>query len=112
MGVSVDGNDVLAVREAVRAAAERARAGEGPTLIECQTFRMRGHEEASGTDYVPSALFEQWRLRDPIHTLELDLFPRGAFQKRFSRSFERRTERIGHETDEAVRTPSNLDARS
>jgi 2-oxoisovalerate dehydrogenase E1 component len=53
-GTIVDGNDVLAVREAVAWAAERARAGEGPALLECKTFRMRGHEEASGTDYVPA----------------------------------------------------------
>src|SRR5690606_26062214 len=48
-GEVVDGNDVLAVIDAVRRAAERARAGEGPTLLEMKTFRMRGHEEASGT---------------------------------------------------------------
>jgi 2-oxoisovalerate dehydrogenase E1 component len=53
-GVVVDGNDVLAVVEAVGRAAVRARNGDGPTLLEFKTFRMRGHEEASGTDYVPS----------------------------------------------------------
>src|SRR6185503_895317 len=52
-GVVVDGNDILAVLDAVRAAATRARAGDGPTLLEFKTFRMRGHEEASGTAYVP-----------------------------------------------------------
>lgn len=65
-GVVVDGNDVLAVIEAVGAAAGRARAGEGPTLLEMKTFRMRGHEEASGTKYVPDHLFEQWREQDPV----------------------------------------------
>src|ERR687898_871121 len=53
-GDLVDGNDVLAVRAAVERAAARARAGKGPTLVECKTFRMRGHEEASGNDYVPA----------------------------------------------------------
>ena len=52
-GLVVDGNDLLAVVRAVRRAAERARRGDGPTLLEFKTFRMRGHEEASGTDYVP-----------------------------------------------------------
>ena len=65
-GAVVDGNDVLAVVEAVQAAAARARQGEGPTLLEMKTFRMRGHEEASGTRYVPPSLFDEWRPRDPI----------------------------------------------
>jgi 2-oxoisovalerate dehydrogenase E1 component len=59
-GVICDGNDVLAVVRATREAAARARRGEGPTLIEFKTFRMRGHEEASGTAYVPKALIEEW----------------------------------------------------
>jgi 2-oxoisovalerate dehydrogenase E1 component len=62
----VDGNDVLAVIAAVRRAADRARAGEGPTLLEMKTFRMRGHEEASGTKYVPADLFAEWAPRDPV----------------------------------------------
>ncbi len=65
-GEVVDGNDVLAVIDAVRRAADRARAGEGPTLLEMKTFRMRGHEEASGTKYVPDALFDAWNERDPL----------------------------------------------
>ena len=65
-GEVVDGNDVLAVIDAVRRAAERGRSGEGPTLLEMKTFRMRGHEEASGTKYVPDALMEEWTTRDPL----------------------------------------------
>lgn len=65
-GVKVDGNDLNAVMEAVSAAADRARAGEGPTLLEMKTFRMRGHEEASGTKYVPQELFDQWKPLDPV----------------------------------------------
>jgi 2-oxoisovalerate dehydrogenase E1 component len=65
-GRVVDGNDVLAVREAVAWAAGRARAGKGPALLECKTFRMRGHEEASGTDYVPAEQLAAWVARDPI----------------------------------------------
>ncbi len=65
-GVRVDGNDLDAVYRAVTEAAARARAGEGPTLLECVTFRMRGHEEASGTAYVPDELFERWAPRDPL----------------------------------------------
>lgn len=65
-GVKVDGNDVLAVIEAVRDAASRARAGDGPTLLEMKTFRLRGHEEASGTKYVPKDLMEKWQAQDPL----------------------------------------------
>jgi 2-oxoisovalerate dehydrogenase E1 component len=69
-GTVVDGNDVLAVVEAVGRAASRARAGQGPTLLEFKTFRMRGHEEASGTAYVPPQLFEEWGRKDPLVRFE------------------------------------------
>ncbi|MGA0254888.1 MAG: alpha-ketoacid dehydrogenase subunit alpha/beta [Rhodothermales bacterium] len=64
--VVVDGNNVLAVMEAVRNARKRALKGDGPTLLEMKTFRMRGHEEASGTKYVPKELQEKWATLDPI----------------------------------------------
>jgi TPP-dependent pyruvate/acetoin dehydrogenase alpha subunit len=65
-GVSVDGNDVEAVFEATRVAAERARGGEGPTLIECHTMRMHGHGAHDDMSYVQEELLEEWRGRDPI----------------------------------------------
>jgi TPP-dependent pyruvate/acetoin dehydrogenase alpha subunit len=65
-GVSVDGNDVEAVFEASRSAADRARAGEGPTLIECRTLRMHGHGAHDDMSYVPEGLHEEWKRRDPI----------------------------------------------
>jgi TPP-dependent pyruvate/acetoin dehydrogenase alpha subunit len=65
-GVKVDGNDVEAVFEAARAAAERARSGEGPTLIECVTMRMHGHGAHDDMSYVPPEMFEEWSQRDPI----------------------------------------------
>ncbi|MGH9889455.1 MAG: alpha-ketoacid dehydrogenase subunit alpha/beta, partial [bacterium] len=72
-GVVVDGNDLLAVCEAVATAAERGRRGDGPTLLELKTFRMRGHEEASGTDYVPKHMFEEWARKDPVARFEASL---------------------------------------
>jgi len=72
-GRIVDGNDVMAVRDAAAWAADRARAGEGPALLECKTFRMRGHEEASGTDYVPAEQLAAWVGRDPIARFEAHL---------------------------------------
>lgn len=77
-GEVVDGNDLLAVHDAVSRAASRARGGEGPTLLEFKTFRMRGHEEASGTAYIPAHLFEEWGKRDPIDRFERRLFAWGV----------------------------------
>lgn len=65
-GVDVDGNDVEAVFEAARVAAERARTGEGPTLIECRTMRMHGHGAHDDIRYVPREVLEHWQRRDPI----------------------------------------------
>ncbi|MEJ7876280.1 MAG: thiamine pyrophosphate-dependent dehydrogenase E1 component subunit alpha [Solirubrobacterales bacterium] len=65
-GVAVDGNDVEAVFEASRSAVERARSGEGPTLIECRTLRMHGHGAHDDMSYVPAGLHAEWAKRDPI----------------------------------------------
>jgi len=65
-GVNVDGGDVLAVSEAVAEAIERARAGEGPTLIVCDTPRMRGHEEGDPQEYRPKDNIDDAKSRDPI----------------------------------------------
>lgn len=65
-GVRVDGNDVEAVYEAAQAAVARARLGDGPTLIECVTFRMRGHSIIDAAEYVPAEQRSAWAARDPI----------------------------------------------
>jgi pyruvate dehydrogenase E1 component alpha subunit len=65
-GVKVDGNDVEAVFDAAAAACERARAGGGPTLIECETMRMHGHGAHDDMRYVPKELLAEWEARDPI----------------------------------------------
>src|SRR6185295_3158705 len=77
-GLVVDGNDLLAVYRSVERAAERARRGDGPTLLEFKTFRMRGHEEASGTAYVPKRLFAEWAKKDPIDLFESRLIAEGT----------------------------------
>ncbi len=69
-GHSVDGNDVEAVFEAVRAARSRAAAGGGPTLIEAHTMRMHGHAAHDDMRYVPAEELERWRARDPIERQE------------------------------------------
>jgi TPP-dependent pyruvate/acetoin dehydrogenase alpha subunit len=67
-GVVCDGNDVLAVRDAVAAAVTRARAGEGPTLVEAKTYRHRGHYEGDMCTYRPDGELEEWLQRDPLIT--------------------------------------------
>ena len=76
-GEFVDGNDVLAVYEATRKAIERARSGQGPTLIEADTMRMRGHAEHDDMKYVPVALLEEWKAKDPIARYEGRLLQQG-----------------------------------
>ncbi len=64
---TVDGNDLWAVREAAVKAVERARSGEGPTLLECQTYRHHGHSKADPGKYRPPEEVERWLARDPLN---------------------------------------------
>ncbi|HEU5227759.1 MAG TPA: thiamine pyrophosphate-dependent dehydrogenase E1 component subunit alpha [Ktedonobacteraceae bacterium] len=89
-GESVDGNDVLAVMEAVGKAVERARAGEGPQLVECKTFRVRGHSEADKADYVPEELREAWLQKDPITRFEAYLTEKGILTAKEKAEIEAR----------------------
>ncbi|HYK57351.1 MAG TPA: thiamine pyrophosphate-dependent enzyme, partial [Flavisolibacter sp.] len=68
--VVIDGNNVLTVYETVKGVREHCIKNQKPYLIECMTFRMRGHEEASGTKYVPKELFDTWQVKDPIKNYE------------------------------------------
>ncbi len=77
-GVSIDGNNVLKVFETIRNLAESLRENPRPVLVECVTFRMRGHEEASGTKYVPKELFDVWGRKDPVSTFEKFLLNEGV----------------------------------
>jgi 2-oxoisovalerate dehydrogenase E1 component len=69
-GIRVDGNNILEVYNSVLNLAEDIRQKPRPILLECITFRMRGHEEASGTKYVPKELMEQWAKKDPVDNYE------------------------------------------
>jgi TPP-dependent pyruvate/acetoin dehydrogenase alpha subunit len=99
-GEIVDGNDVFAVWNAAQRAIERARNGEGPTLIECKTFRMTGHSAHDDAGYVPHELFEYWEERDPIRRLERDLIKRDVITQA---GIEEMQNRINAEIDEAIR---------
>jgi pyruvate dehydrogenase E1 component alpha subunit/2-oxoisovalerate dehydrogenase E1 component alpha subunit len=65
-GHIVDGNDVMAVYTAAKSAVDECRAGRGPVLIEAKTMRMKGHAQHDPAEYVPAAMFEYWKTRDPI----------------------------------------------
>ena len=69
-GVQLDGNNILEVYDKLNELAEDIRQNPRPILVECLTFRMRGHEEASGTKYVPSHLFDEWSQKDPVKNFE------------------------------------------
>ncbi len=77
-GVTIDGNNVLKVYETIKNLAESMRENPRPILLECVTFRMRGHEEASGTKYVPKELFDVWGRKDPVSTFEKYLISEGV----------------------------------
>lgn len=76
-GEIVDGNDVEAVYAATKRAADRARSGGGPSLIECKTMRMMGHAIHDGAEYVPRELLEEWEKRNPVDLYERKLLAEG-----------------------------------
>ena len=71
--IQVDGNNILAVIRAIRTIAEEIRVNPKPYLVELMSFRMRGHEEASGTKYYPEGIQDKWALKDPVSNFELFL---------------------------------------
>jgi pyruvate dehydrogenase E1 component alpha subunit len=72
-GVLVDGNDVLAVRDVMSTAVDRARSGEGPTVVEARTYRHFGHSRTDPGTYRPADEVEAWLRRDPLEVARLDL---------------------------------------
>ncbi len=76
-GVTVDGNDVLLVYETAMTAVERARRGQGPTLVECKTYRRRGHSRADPAKYRPKEEVEEWLHRDPVMLFQEKLLQGG-----------------------------------
>lgn len=81
--LSIDGNNVLEVFTTIKDTAARIRKSHRPVLIEANTFRMRGHEEASGTRYVPKKLMDYWAQKDPILNYEKFLMAQGALDQSY-----------------------------
>ncbi len=77
-GVRIDGNNILTVYDTLRGVRDYCIKYQRPYLVECMTFRMRGHEEASGTKYVPADLLEDWGKKDPVINFEHWLLQEGV----------------------------------
>ncbi|HEY8475793.1 MAG TPA: thiamine pyrophosphate-dependent dehydrogenase E1 component subunit alpha [Chloroflexota bacterium] len=99
-GVDVDGQDALAVRRAALAAIERARRGEGPTLIGALTYRFLGHSRADPSEYRDKNVEAAWRARDPLRLFQERTLAEGALS---ADAFEALEAEVRQEIDEAVR---------
>jgi 2-oxoisovalerate dehydrogenase E1 component len=100
-GVRIDGNNVLTVFDTIKGIRDYCLTEQKPYLLECMTFRMRGHEEASGTKYVPKELMEEWRGRDPVSNYEMILMQWGVLD---AVSVEQIRNEIRNYIDEEIKT--------
>ncbi len=103
-GIQLDGNNILEVFDSVRSIASKMRKNPKPVLLECMTFRMRGHEEASGTKYVPKKLMEEWAKKDPVQNYEDFLIKEKIIDKKFIETLRKKIKQeIDHGLDVAFR---------
>lgn len=100
-GVSIDGNNVLEVFETVTQLGNQLRQSPRPVLLECNTFRMRGHEEASGTKYVPKDLMDTWAKKDPIENYEQYLLKENVIDENYTAQLKKN---IKKEIDDGLAT--------
>jgi pyruvate dehydrogenase E1 component alpha subunit len=89
-GVTVDGNDAVTVFQAAVRAVERARKGEGPTLLECQTYRHKGHSRFDPATYRPEEEVEEWMKKDPIMRLRKKLIQERFFSEEEANEIDKR----------------------
>lgn len=105
-GVTVDGNDVLAIAQAFKAAEERARAGEGPTLIECKTYRWLGHWTGDPQPYRTREEVEEWKKKCPIKRLKNYLLENGMATEEELTALEDKAQALIEEAEEfALNSP-------
>ncbi len=98
----VDGNNIIEVFEITQKIIERIRKRPQPILLECKTFRMRGHEEASGTKYVPDELAREWALKDPLQNFEQFLLTEEIIDESFiSQTRDNLTRHIDESVEQA-----------
>ncbi len=87
-GIQIDGNNVMEVYNTIAKTKEDILKGSGPILIEAMTFRVRGHEEASGIKYVPKKLIEKWKKKDPVLHFESELLSKKIVDKKYIQKIE------------------------
>lgn len=98
-GKTIDGNNIIEVYQSVKEAVDRARRGEGPSLIECKTLRMGGHGTHDPATYIPKEKVEEWRKKDPIVWFQKYLESKGVMSETEARAVE---ERIEKEIEDAM----------
>ncbi|MCK6612903.1 MAG: dehydrogenase E1 component subunit alpha/beta [Ignavibacteriaceae bacterium] len=104
--IRIDGNNVLEVYNTITSLYKKQQENPRPFLIEALTFRMRGHEEASGTKYVPKELFEQWGKKDPVSNYESFLIEEGVLTENQTAAIrERIKEEINEEWERSEKEP-------
>lgn len=104
---SVDGNNILEVYDAVKKIGDSIRKKPRPFLLECRTFRIRGHEEASGTKYYPDGIIEEWSKKDPVDNFEAFLMSQGVLsESEVNDQREEYRELIARELDVAYAEPA------
>jgi len=99
-GITIDGNNILEVYKTISEARDYCINEQKPILVECMTFRMRGHEEASGVKYVPKELFEEWSQKDPVSNYENYLLQEGILDLQ-------KIERIKNEIQQEIESGLN-----
>ena len=99
-GFTIDGTDIDEVYAVCKQAVERARRGDGPTLIESVTMRMHGHSVNDGAEYVPKKLLDDWKKKDPLQKIEKQLVDKNILSQSIKSDFERK---ISAELQEAIR---------
>lgn len=108
-GIRVDGNDIFAVYKTVSEAVEKARKGEGPTFVECVTYRMSDHTTADDMKrYVPPEDLEAWKKKDPIERLRKYMQSKNLWDENYQKQVE---EKINKQIDEAVREAEAMPAQ-
>lgn len=93
-GVTIDGNNIIEVYTTIDKYAKKMRRKPAPVLIECMTFRMRGHEEASGVKYVPPELIEAWDKKDPVRNFEQFLLEEGVLTEEYVTKLKHENENL------------------
>ena len=104
--VQLDGNNIIEVYEGISEIRKKIQKNPQPVLVECMTFRRRGHEEASGTKYYPEGLIEQWEKKDPVSTYESYLIKEGIISLEEADSWK---EEITNEVAEAFEIASKTE---